>query len=314
MRRRIYPRILPPDRATDSYTKKIRKLYRRFIAEAIPKILRAYGGGRERRDAEDEEDIWDVFNGLAILWGRARGPSRDALNDIANEIGRQNHRAHGRQFKALLGIDPLRGMPERSRLLLEEFAPRNADLITNAMDDVIRRVESQVLDAWKSGLSNSDLAAQLQTQWPELSDARAALISRDQISKLNGELTMVEHLAVGADSYIWRTSEDERVRESHAIKEGTRFFWDNPPIDTGHPGNDFQCRCCAEPYLEPLTGEAPTKSAPSDVTGFNGPEEPIGTEAAMTLAEENPHKGGSGFRAIGGQPDFGTLGSGEAPF
>lgn len=48
-------------------------------------------------------------------------------------------------------------------------------------------------------------------------------------------------------SYVWRTREDEKVRPSHAANDGVIFAWDAPPT-TGHPGEDFGCRCIAEPY------------------------------------------------------------------
>ncbi len=47
--------------------------------------------------------------------------------------------------------------------------------------------------------------------------------------------------------YIWRTSGDNKVRASHAANSGKIFAWDNPP-ETGHPGEDYNCRCTAEPY------------------------------------------------------------------
>jgi len=37
------------------------------------------------------------------------------------------------------------------------------------------------------------------------------------------------------------------VRESHAANDGKIFAWDAPP-PTGHPGEDYGCRCTAEPY------------------------------------------------------------------
>ncbi len=48
-------------------------------------------------------------------------------------------------------------------------------------------------------------------------------------------------------NYVWRTREDEKVRPSHAANDGVIFAWDAPP-PTGHPGEDFGCRCIAEPY------------------------------------------------------------------
>ena len=47
--------------------------------------------------------------------------------------------------------------------------------------------------------------------------------------------------------YVWRTREDEKVRPSHAANDGKIFAWDNPP-PTGNPGDDFGCRCTAEPF------------------------------------------------------------------
>ena len=47
--------------------------------------------------------------------------------------------------------------------------------------------------------------------------------------------------------YIWRTRGDNKVRAAHAANNGRIFSWDNPPI-TGHPGEDYGCRCWAQPY------------------------------------------------------------------
>lgn len=61
--------------------------------------------------------------------------------------------------------------------------------------------------------------------------------------------------------YIWRTQGDDKVRPSHAANEGQIFAWDNPPA-TGNPGDEYGCRCAAEPYygiydppIEPLYPE-----------------------------------------------------------
>jgi hypothetical protein len=61
--------------------------------------------------------------------------------------------------------------------------------------------------------------------------------------------------------YIWRTAGDDKVRASHAANDGKIIAWDNPPT-TGHPGEDINCRCVAEPYygiteppLEPVYPE-----------------------------------------------------------
>jgi hypothetical protein len=56
------------------------------------------------------------------------------------------------------------------------------------------------------------------------------------------------HLSLKAEAlrYIWRTEQDARVRPSHAANNGKIFSMDNPP-STGNPGEDYNCRCWAEP-------------------------------------------------------------------
>ncbi|CCQ74449.1 phage head morphogenesis protein [Magnetospira sp. QH-2] len=46
-------------------------------------------------------------------------------------------------------------------------------------------------------------------------------------------------------TYIWRTVGDNKVRSSHADREGQTFSWDDPP-EGGHPGEAPNCRCWAE--------------------------------------------------------------------
>ena len=66
-------------------------------------------------------------------------------------------------------------------------------------------------------------------------------ITRDQTQKLIAQLNQQRQADVGVTHYIWRTSEDERVRPSHRRNNGNEFAWAQPPVQTGHPGNDIQC-------------------------------------------------------------------------
>lgn len=50
-----------------------------------------------------------------------------------------------------------------------------------------------------------------------------------------------------SDQYVWRTQRDERVRRSHRMNDGRVFSWADAPA-TGHPGEDYNCRCEAVPY------------------------------------------------------------------
>ena len=64
------------------------------------------------------------------------------------------------------------------------------------------------------------------------------------------EVSMKE--AEGQGYYIWRTVEDEKVRPAHAANNGKIFSWNDPP-PTGHPGEEYGCRCRAEEYIKGKT-------------------------------------------------------------
>lgn len=56
--------------------------------------------------------------------------------------------------------------------------------------------------------------------------------------------------ALQLETYIWRSQDDARVREAHAENDDRVFAWANPPAG-GHPGEAWNCRCTAEPIIDP---------------------------------------------------------------
>jgi hypothetical protein len=60
--------------------------------------------------------------------------------------------------------------------------------------------------------------------------------NEDILSIINGLIKKTDQL------YVWRTVEDEKVRESHAFLNNTIRHWSQSP----NPGDDHNCRCWAE--------------------------------------------------------------------
>ena len=69
-----------------------------------------------------------------------------------------------------------------------------------------------------------------------------------------------------SDYYIWRTRQDDKVRGKHAEREGKIFNKHIPP-EGGNPGEDYNCRCWAEPY-KPKKVERLGISAKVDLSGL----------------------------------------------
>jgi len=53
---------------------------------------------------------------------------------------------------------------------------------------------------------------------------------------------------LGVEQYIWRSRDDSKVRTGNSLNDDKVFDWDSPP-EGGHPGQDYNCRCVAEPFI-----------------------------------------------------------------
>lgn len=111
-----------------------------------------------------------------------------------------------------------------------------------------KRIADTVLDGLKKGKSKTDLEKQL-SRMRSLPKSRAKLIARDQVGKLYGNLAKARQEDIGVTKYRWVTVGDSKVRAKHRAREGKIFSWSDPP-EGGHPGEDINCRCTAEPILK----------------------------------------------------------------
>ncbi|MBW2672078.1 MAG: minor capsid protein [Deltaproteobacteria bacterium] len=138
----------------------------------------------------------------------------------------------------------------------DAFVRQNASLIKSVRAQALDRAEAQILEGLRGGLRNETIAKNLRASFG-LSKSRAALIARDQVGKLQGELTELRQVNAGIDEYIWDSSKDERVRPTHQELDGTTQKWSDPPavafgkggVRYAHPGGDYQCRCNAIPVM-----------------------------------------------------------------
>jgi SPP1 gp7 family putative phage head morphogenesis protein len=149
------------------------------------------------------------------------------------------------------GVDVLRGEP----WLADQMAAweqANLALIQSVPQGVVDQIRQQVTQAVSQGTSLRTLKG-IVSERLGVGDSRAELIARDQIAKLNADLTQRRQRAIGVTRYQWQTVGDERVRASHRAHDGKFFDWAKPPAGTGHPGHDVRCRCRASPVLPGMT-------------------------------------------------------------
>lgn len=143
--------------------------------------------------------------------------------------------------------------------VVTRWAETQLALISKADDDMRDKVWARVSKGVREGWQTATIREQLMEDMPGITERRAKLIARDQVSKLRSMLSRHCMESSGFQTYEWSTSNDERVRESHSMMEGRICRWDDETVCMGesgweprpagavmlHPGMDIQCRCVA---------------------------------------------------------------------
>lgn len=287
--RRRRPKIapaLPPRGASLEYTREVMSWFRAvrdavrehvvpelpdFAAVAPPpperdrsrEIARAGERSGLRMDAPPRLPR-SISRSAESLMDLVRREVRGRLTDerVAGAMLRISHRVDVhvmselvRQLRAA-GLPSITRTPQVSTAIRSVFIRQNVALVGDVTRREIDTIQDLVANAATRGLTHEQLARAIARQ-TDVTEGRAAFIARDQILTLNGQLTRLRQESAGIKRYIWRTSRDARVRPAHEALEGTVQLWADPPImsddgRTGHPGDDYLCRCTAEPIIDEL--------------------------------------------------------------
>ncbi len=255
--RKRLPRQITPRPIEREYARRLLQ----FVAatrEALAPLLEQLPGlmqsaARERFDAGEGKRIRDL-----IEQARARMSNtvqQADLDRLAEEFARRTATYQRvqilKQTRAALGVDVFladRGLAT----LVDGFVSENVALIKSLPEQIIAGVEGTITRGVTSGKLHRDIAKDLEDRFG-FGEDRAKLIARDQVGKFYGQVNATRQKELGIDQFIWRTSNDERVRDEHAVLEGEVFsFADGGHPEEGLPGEAINCRCFAEPVFDDL--------------------------------------------------------------
>jgi SPP1 gp7 family putative phage head morphogenesis protein len=137
-------------------------------------------------------------------------------------------------------------------------------LIKDLARDSYRKIATKVLAAVDDGRLWRDLAPEIEEVLGPGAKKRAALIARDQVGKLYGQVQAERHVEIGVRRFIWRTVEDRRVRQSHRNWNGREFSYDDPPRGKDGrkvmPGEEILCRCNGEPVFDDIAADVEARA------------------------------------------------------
>ena len=172
--------------------------------------------------------------------------------NILRQVDRQDYEAwreHSRKMSEGLRRELLNFS---TGLRIEDLRREAVKLITSIPIEAADRVydlvtENLVQSARADEISEKIMATEGVTK------SRATLIARTEIARAASVLTQARAENVGSEGYIWRTSKDLIVRESHRKMEGKFIKWSETPIlsdgTSCHAGQIYNCRCWPEPVV-----------------------------------------------------------------
>ncbi len=265
----LYPQSVEREfqRITDAYMKVLNSV----VKEYLPEIRAA--AFENMQDGFRQDGLVDLLNVVSDIFSHMMNrllrrldgfPLREKLGLVAYRAQKLSIREWKRAVHDTLGIDILEDYykGEFYREMLERWIDANISLIKTIPQESLQRMREIVLEGYKSGKSTAAVIKEIQQAY-NTSKNHARLLARDQLAKLNGQLTKQQQQDAGVEEYEWSDSGDVRVRDSHRRLSGKRFRWDDPPIVDAkngrrcHPGEDYQCRCAALPVFDIDTIDLP---------------------------------------------------------
>ena len=153
--------------------------------------------------------------------------------------------------KAKTKIKAIKALQDRGiDSIVQHSMKRNVGLIQSIPQQYFQRVQEAIYDGLEKGTGTKELGKVI-SDIGGVTERRGKFIARDQLASVHGDLTKKRQQNLGLKKFMWLTSKDERVRDTHEALEGMIFEWDTGASGPGVPaemvglvpGEDFNCRC-----------------------------------------------------------------------
>ncbi len=204
------------------------------------------GEGRRARMLLDR-----ARDSIAGAGGQAEQAAAAAAKDVSDhqrgQLSKQSTAAIGVDITSLLA-DP------KMAARIDAFVHENVSLVTSLGTKTLDDLEKMVTRAFADGLRAEQLGAEIAKRWG-IADRHARLIARDQIGKLNGQITRARHKELGITTFRWLTMKDPKVRPRHQPMEGKTFAYEGDDVPPFWPGQEICCRCTEEPLFDDIMAE-----------------------------------------------------------
>ncbi len=279
----LYPKNA--EKEMKAVTNAYMKILKKEVKEHLPEIMAAYN--RERHIDSRYDDLSDLKQELGRVFQKiaqnvekaiASFGLKDKLHSVAHRVQKTSYQQWQRSVQKTVGIDLIENYYNADFYgdIVQKWVDQSVSMIQSIPQQELGQMEQIISDGFKKGSSISDIAQQIQDEY-DVSKGKAQFLARDQIGTLNSQLARRQQEDAGVKKYIWRDSGDGKVRACHHALNGKICSWDDPPemwqmkrgvrVNTGrrcHPGEDYGCRCHADPVFEYDELDLPMKKSESN--------------------------------------------------
>ena len=243
-RRKARERFALAERLEAEYLRALRQLTRQ-----VDHIIRAMApGGVVKNSAELQKVLTDYAKVIEPWAYSIASRMVQRIADKDESAWAKNGKEMGLELRKLIQDAPVGHA-------LQAFLKEQVILITSLPVHAAMRVHKLTMEGMSGARRASEIAADI-LQTGHVTHSRAKLIARTEIARTASALTMARSQYVGCTHYVWRTSGDTDVRQSHKDMDGQVIPWAEAPVLSDgtqtHAGMIYNCRCYAEPILTGL--------------------------------------------------------------
>lgn len=251
-------------------SRKAEALYRKVLQKAVIRMRNEYEKTitrelkpAQKKAAQDSSvsSMGSAFGFLNKKWaGVFSRLANKVVGDVIKNVCDDSQKSLNSSLKELSGLSiKTPDLPESMIAEIQKATRVNVSLIKSIQsqyhEKVFMSVMSEIGDASEIKGVAEKLVSKTYFIGESVSD-RAALIARDQTSKLTSAVNISRMKSSGIKEAIWRHSGGSRnPRRLHVRYDGQVFNLDEPPIidektkERGWPGDAINCRCFLVPIM-----------------------------------------------------------------
>lgn len=248
--------------ALDKLIERMRKEYERELGKLLSEFAQ---DSALSMDANLGSQARILLNKLSAKWQSLFNRSASRITDrMIEQVDRSAKANLGESLKKLSGGLTIQtpDMPAGLQDVITASIAENVALIKSVAVQYHDRIASAVFVSIQSGGQSRATVLEELRKIGGMSDRRAKLIARDQVSKVTTQMNAERAKSVGMRKFQWLHSRGgAEPRKLHQQLDGQIFSYDDLPVidertgERGLPGQLINCRCQAIPVIDFGDGE-----------------------------------------------------------